>query len=78
MPDQAEGTAAWLWPQTQRLGLSLRIQPLGARLRMVQKSLSAGVEVEPFSARDADKAANLWPQTQRLDLSLALRIQLLR
>ena len=50
MPDQAEGTAAWLWPQTQRLGLPLRIQPLGARLRMVQKSLSAGVEVEPFSA----------------------------
>ena len=30
MPDQAKGTATRLWPQMRRLGLSLRIQPLGA------------------------------------------------
>ena len=54
---------------------------------VVQKSLSAGVEVEglrqdlqalglvvePFSAGDADTAARLWAQTQRLGLSLADR-----
>ena len=54
---------------------------------VVQKSLSAGVEVEglrqdlralglvvePFSAGDADTTARLWAQTQRLGLSLADR-----
>jgi PIN domain nuclease of toxin-antitoxin system len=54
---------------------------------VLQKSLSAGVEVEglrqelqalglavePFSAEDADTAALLWPQTRHLGLSLADR-----
>ena len=54
---------------------------------VLQKSLSAGVEVEglrqelqalglavePFSAGDADTAALLWPQTRHLGLSLADR-----
>ena len=54
---------------------------------VLQKSLSAGVEVEglrqelqalglavePFSAGDADTAALLWPQTRNLGLSLADR-----
>lgn len=54
---------------------------------VVQKCLSAGVEVEglrqelqalglavePFSAADADTAALLWPQTRNLGLSLADR-----
>lgn len=54
---------------------------------VLQKSLSAGVEVEglrqelqalglavePFSAGDADTAAMLWPQTRNLGLSLADR-----
>jgi ribonuclease VapC len=54
---------------------------------VLQKSLSAGVEVEglrqelqalglavePFSAGDADTAALLWPQTRNLGLSLTDR-----
>jgi PIN domain nuclease of toxin-antitoxin system len=54
---------------------------------VLQKSLSAGVEVEglrqelqalglavePFSAGDADTATLLWPQTRHLGLSLADR-----
>jgi PIN domain nuclease of toxin-antitoxin system len=56
-------------------------------IEVVQKSLSAGVDVDgmredlrdlglmvvPFLAEDADTAATLWPQTKHLGLSLADR-----
>jgi len=57
------------WAEVMQKALSADVEVAGLR----EDLQALGLLVEPFSAADADMAAQLWPQTRRHGLSLADR-----